>query len=81
MQDDGGRLWTAPIWINYTTPAGFVTSGGSELFYWSGSNSSKVYHKKGCSSINMINPENLQEGTTPPEGRRLHECSNQSEEH
>lgn len=81
-QTDGDRLWTAPVWLNYKTTNSPVVSNGSGavVYYWT-SGSSKSYHKAGCSSIKMIKPENLQEGTTPPADRKLHvNCTNQEEE-
>lgn len=85
IQSDGNRVWTAPVWLNYKASTPAVTNTGNnnsaDVFYWSGAATSKVYHKEGCSSIKMIKPENLEEGTTPPAGRTQHPCNNQGENH
>ncbi|WPU91693.1 hypothetical protein SNE25_20450 [Mucilaginibacter sabulilitoris] len=72
------RAWTAPVWVNLNGTAANVTLATPAvvpaLFYWTSSISSKVYHKKGCHSIDLIKLENLQSGDIPPAGRTLHNC-------
>jgi hypothetical protein len=78
-QKDGDRLWTAPIWIN--GPSISMNVEGESAYYWSKSNSSSIYHKKGCSKIKSINNENLMKGETPPAGRVLCKAEEGEEEH
>lgn len=70
------RIWTAPVWINHPKP-----SLNSEMFYWTKSSSSEIYHVEGCKTINSIKPENLRSGTIPPSGRRQHDCKVLDEMH
>jgi len=82
VQADGGRLWTAPVWLNYPSlPSVPAMHNSAEIYYWSKSSTSKVYHKRDCSSVKMIKSENIEQGTTPPAGRTLHTCNTQEEEH
>ena len=77
-----GRLWTAPVWLNYPSLASVPPINNSaEIYYWRKSSTSKVYHKRDCSSVKMIKSENIEQGTTPPAGRTLHTCNKQEEEH
>lgn len=74
------RAWTAPVWVNSNNQPALEIANVSPAisigakFYWTSSVSSKVYHKKGCTSVNHIKPENLLSGDAPPAGRTLHAC-------
>ncbi len=72
VQNDNDRAWTAPIWVNESEPT--IVNGGVAKYYWTSSNSSKVYHIAGCSSVDRIKPENLMRGDIPPDGRTKHNC-------
>ena len=69
-QNDDNTAWSAPVWINWPVDATMY-----DLFFWTKSTSSQVYHQEGCSSVNLIKVENLESGTNPPAGRRLHSCN------
>lgn len=75
IQNDGDRLWTAPIWINEVSAASSSVNGSQgDDFYWSKASTTSLYHKKGCSLINRIKSENLMKGSVPPVGRSAHDC-------
>lgn len=75
-QDGQDRLWTAPVWVNKSfTELNIASSdAGSTEYFWTKSPSSRVYHKKNCSSVQRISSANLVSGKTPPAGRLLHDC-------
>lgn len=70
-QNDGQRVVSAPIWINYGE--NYFSSSSSD-FYWTANTSSKVYHEAGCKTIKLIKPSNLRNGDSAPAGRNLHAC-------
>jgi hypothetical protein len=59
-----------PLWGSTTTAAG----GQAEpegAYAWS--KKSDVYHYEGCKYVSNISPANLERGSSPPQGKRLHE--------
>lgn len=59
------RVDTYPVWETETPRE------PSRLSYaWS--KNSTVYHRADCRYVSNINPENLERGGSPPEGRELH---------
>lgn len=72
-QQDGQRIISAPIWINYQVD--FFAASTSPTYYWTASRSSKVYHETNCKTIKLIKDSNLRSGQQPPPGRNLHECT------
>lgn len=61
--DQNDSAWTSPIWFG-AAPA--------VLFVWS--KNSEVYHDASCWAVSSIGAANRREGTSPPEGKRKHEC-------
>jgi beta-lactamase superfamily II metal-dependent hydrolase len=57
---------TYPVW-----EAANPTPAKEETYAWS--KNSKTYHYIDCSYVSKINPANLEEGKTPPAGKKLHE--------
>ncbi len=84
IQQDDDRAWTSPVWINYpeagistSLTAGSTVADATPKFFWSKNSTGHVFHRTGCPTI--IKPENLQSGSTPPEGWRQHKCPVHSE--
>ena len=77
-QEDGDRIYSAPVWVNH--PKENVQQDQAsidevkQVFVWTKSKSSKVFHKEGCPSTRMIKDSNRMSGVDAPKGRRLHNC-------
>jgi len=59
------RVDTYPVWEAQTPRAASRAS-----YAWS--KRSNVYHQENCKYVSNINPENLERGDSPPEGKELH---------
>ena len=79
-EDDGDRLWSAPIWINHPKQSfsTTVTTNAHETFVWT-KNTSKYYHHSWCRSVKNIKSKNRVSGTSPPSGRQRHNCKRSEE--
>jgi hypothetical protein len=76
-----GGTETFPTWAMGTTTTSTITQTVSGVtptptpqpmsYAWS--TKAKVYHYSTCRFVQSISPQNLQQGPTPPPGRKLHE--------
>ncbi len=60
---------TYPVWES--TSISTVMSPSAASYAWS--KKSNIYHYADCKYVSNINPANLQQGSTPPSGKKLHD--------
>lgn len=77
-QEDGDRIWSAPIWINHPKQNN-ATSNSKNNFVWT-KNKSKYYHRAWCRSSKNIKVKNRMTSTVAPMGRELHNCKHSANE-
>jgi hypothetical protein len=66
----GGSAVSSPIGATGASAGGAATTPVETQYAWS--KNSNVYHYANCKYVQNISPANLECGTTPPAGKKLH---------